>query len=329
VDKKLRVGIAGLGMMGRNHLRVLSSLESVDVVAVLDPLGTPEGLVDKKRSHRNLDDFLAMGLDYCVVAVPTNLHEEIALSMAENGVHVLLEKPIAHSITAAVGLVEKFESSGLVGAIGHIERFNAAVIEAKKRISDGFLGEIFQVATRRQGPFPSRIVDVGVVKDLATHDIDLTCWVTASKFSHVSAYTIHKTGRDHEDLVTFSGKLDSGIVTNHLINWLSPFKERVTVITGERGVFAIDTLTADLTFYENGDVESTWEELRNVRGFKEGNVTRYAIPKSEPLMSEHLAFIAALKGDSSRIVTFRDGLEVLTVAEAVIESAKSGTAVSL
>jgi UDP-N-acetylglucosamine 3-dehydrogenase len=102
---------------------------------------------------------------------------------------------------------------------------------------------VYQVVTRRQGPFPARIADVGVVKDLATHDIDLTAWVTQQPYSQVAAQTAYKSGREYEDLVAVTGQLADGTVTSHLVNWLSPFKERVTVITGEKGTFVADTLT--------------------------------------------------------------------------------------
>ena len=145
-----------------------------------------------------------------------------------------------------------------MGAVGHIERYNPALQQARARIANGDLGEIYQITTRRQGPFPGRIADVGVILDLATHDIDLTAWVAQQPFTSVAARTAHRSGRPHEDLVAITGQLADGTVTNHLVNWLSPMKERVTVITGEKGALVADTLTADLTFYENGVVPTEW-----------------------------------------------------------------------
>jgi len=181
------------------------------------------------------------------------------------------------------------------------------------------------VVTRRQGPFPARIADVGVVKDLATHDIDLTAWVTQSSFVSVAAQTSLQSGREHEDLVAVVGKLADGTVTSHLVNWLSPFKERVTVVTGERGAFVADTLTADLTFYANGTVPTTWESIAKFRGVSEGDVVRFAIPKPEPLRTEHEAFRDAVLGKEVDIVTMQDGLATVRVAEAVLRSAATGT----
>ena len=244
----LKAGLIGLGMMGRHHARVLGSLEGVDLVAVADPAGDPHGVAGDHEVLKSVDELIAAGIDYCMVAVPTIYHEEVGLKLAAAGVHTIIEKPLAPDVASATRLAGAFEKASLVGAVGHIERYNPSLQEARRRIEAGDLGRVFQVTTRRQNGFPARIADVGVVKDLATHDIDLTAWVTQQEFVWVQARTAHRAGRDHEDLVSAVGQLADGTVTNHLVNWLSPFKERVTVITGERGAYVCDTLTADLTF---------------------------------------------------------------------------------
>ncbi len=187
----------------------------------------------------------------------------------------------------------------------------------------------YQVVTRRQGPFPARIADVGVVKDLATHDIDLTAWVTQQQFRSVSARTALKSGREHEDLVAVVGQLADGTVTSHLVNWLSPMKERVTIVTGERGAFVADTLSADLTFFANGLIPTTWDGVAAFRGVAEGDMIRFAFPKPEPLRTEHEAFRDAVLGKNHDIVTMRQGLATVAVAEAVLTSAREGRVVDL
>jgi UDP-N-acetylglucosamine 3-dehydrogenase len=116
-------------------------------------------------------------------------------------------------------------------------------------------------------------------------------------------------------------------MANHLVNWLSPFKERSTVITGARGSFIADTLTADLTFYANGATSTEWEALRAFRGVAEGDMIRYAIPKREPLLVEHERFRDAVEGKESDIVTVRQGMRTVEVAAAVLRSAREGTTV--
>jgi predicted dehydrogenase len=321
----LRAGLLGLGMMGRHHARVLSSLSGVDLVAVADAAGDKHGVAGEREVHADVEGLIAAGIDYCMVAVPTALHEEVGLALAAAGIHALIEKPLSPDVESSGRLAQAFEEAGLVGAVGHVERYNPALQEARKRLENGDLGTVHQIVTRRQGPFPARIADVGVVKDLATHDIDLTAWVAQRQFTSVSAQVSHRSGREHEDLVAIVGQLSDGTVTSHLVNWLSPFKERVTVITGDRGAFVADTLTADLTFHANGTVETEWETVAKFRGVSEGDMVRYAIAKPEPLRSEHEAFRDAVLGLPADIVTMRQGLATVAVAEAALRSAESGT----
>jgi predicted dehydrogenase len=325
----LRAGLIGLGMMGRHHARVLASLDGVELVGIADPTGGVPGsapiavpVVD------SLEELLALGIDYAMVATPTQYHLETALTLAGAGVHALIEKPLTTDVASARRIAEAFEAAGLIGAVGHIERYNPALQQARARIANGDLGEIYQITTRRQGPFPGRIADVGVILDLATHDIDLTAWVAQEPYASVSARTAHRSGRPHEDLVAITGQLADGTVTNHLVNWLSPMKERLTVITGEKGALMADTLTADLTFHENG-VIPTEGALARFRGVTEGNVTRYAFPKPEPLRTEHESFRDALLGEESDIVTLRQAAATVAVANAAAQSAASGTVVTL
>lgn len=327
--ENLRAGLIGLGMMGRHHARVLRQIEGADLVAVADPTGDPHGVAGGLTVGSGVEDLVAAGIDYAVVAVPTQYHESIALYLADHGVNALVEKPLAASVEESERVAAAFSDKGLVGAVGHIERYNPALQQLRKRLDAGELGEVYQVVTRRQGPFPARIADVGVIKDLATHDIDLTAWITRSPFVSVSAHTALKSGRDHEDLVATVGKLANGVVTSHLVNWLSPLKERVTIVTGERGAFVADTLTADLTFYANGTIETEWEQLLGFRGVSEGDVIRYSFAKAEPLKVEHEAFRDAVNGSQGGIVTMREGLETVRVAEAMLKSAELGTQIDL
>jgi UDP-N-acetylglucosamine 3-dehydrogenase len=324
----LRAGLIGLGAMGRNHARVLNGLDGVELVGVLDPapnVQAPFGV----PVVPDLDQLLALGIDYAVVASPTGLHEELGLRLAAAGVHAMIEKPLAPSVEASRKLVEAFGSRGLVAAVGHIERYNPALQSLRSRLEAGELGEIYQVVTRRQGPFPGRIADVGVVMDLATHDIDLTAWVTGRDYLQVAARTASRSGRPHEDMVSAVASLAGGLMANHLVNWLSPFKERSTVITGERGSFVADTLTADLTFYANGAVGTEWEALRAFRGVSEGDMIRFAIPKREPLLVEHERFRDAVEGKECDIVTLEQGLRTVQVAAAVLQSARDGSTVDV
>ena len=325
----LRAGLIGLGMMGRHHRRVLGGLDGVELVAIADPGGDPHGIAGALPVLQDTAAVIDAGIDYCVVAAPTAHHLDIGLELAAAGVHTLIEKPLAQDVPGARKITEAFAAQGLIGAVGHIERYNPALQSARRRVEHGDLGTVYQIITRRQGPFPGRIADVGVVKDLATHDIDLTAWVAQQPFTSVAARTAHRSGREYEDLVAVVGSLADGTVTNHLVNWLSPLKERVTIITGERGAFVADTLTADLTFYANGSVPTTWGGLQQFRGVSEGDIIRYAIDKPEPLRVEHENFRDAVLGRPADIVTLEQGLTTVVVAEAMIDSARAGSTIAI
>ena len=316
----LRYGVVGLGVMGRNHARVIRELDGIELAAVVDPFAVDDDIAGAPLLP-DLDRLLEAHIDAAVVAVPTTAHEEVALRLAEAGVHVLVEKPIAADVVEGRRMTDAFRSRGLVGAVGHIERFNPALQALRQRLEAGELGEVYQIATRRQGPFPVRIADVGVIKDLATHDIDLTSWLAQSPFRSVHANTSRRSGRPHEDLVAFNGRLGDGTITNHLVNWMSPMKERITVVTGESGAFVADTLSGDLTFYENGTDATEWDAVSAFRGVAEGSVIRFALKKREPLRIEHEAFRDAILHDRPGIVTMEQGLATLAVAEAVMRSA--------
>jgi predicted dehydrogenase len=320
----LRAGVVGTGVMGLNHLRVLKNLNGVEFAGAADT--KVEALNQNSTSGilGSLEELLALELDYCVVATPTASHLEIAKFLMSHGVAVLVEKPIADSLSNAQEMVNISKATGMFAGVGHIERFNSAARFAKDAMREGRVGEIIQIATRRQGPFPGRITDVGVIKDLATHDIDLTRWISESEYEDVSAVVARKSGREYEDLVASTGILKNGIVVNHLVNWLSPLKEREVIVTGTSGTIRIDTLSSEVTIFENGSISVTRSELAHFKGVTQGNIFKPAFDKPEPLKVEHENFRDGLLGLSNDVVTLESGMKTLEVAEKMIESAKVG-----
>lgn len=319
----LRAGLIGLGSMGRHHARVIRETEGMDLVAVADPAGDKFGVAKGLDVLPDVDALIAAGIDTAMVAVPTIYHGGVALKLAAAGVHTLVEKPIAHDVATGRRVAEAFANTNLVGAVGYVERCNPAILALRAKLEEGVLGEIYQIQTRRQGPFPARISDVGVVKDLATHDIDLTAYVADSEYENVAAQTSHRSGREFEDMMLVTGRLKNGITVNHVVNWLSPFKERSTLVTGERGALLADTLNNDLTFFENGTVRTEWDAVAQFRGVSEGAVTRYAIEKREPLKVEQERFRDAVNGTGGEIVTMEEGVKTLEVIQAILQSVKT------
>ncbi|MDQ6776590.1 MAG: Gfo/Idh/MocA family oxidoreductase [Actinomycetota bacterium] len=328
----LHGAVIGLGMIGRHHARLLQDSERVKFAGAVDPGGDrfravhqPELVLDSVAT------LLERGpLDFAIVAVPTELHLSVARELAAASVSLLIEKPLAATTETANQIVELSRRSGVLAAVGHVERFNPALQELRRRLLDGQIGRLFTASTVRSGPFPARIQDVGVVKDLATHDIDLVSWLSDSKIATLAAQTQYLSGREHEDLVLVIGSLESGAAFSIVADWVSPTKVRRTRVLGERGLLEADTLTGDLFFYENGEMRIAWSATQQFRGVSEGNVTRYALQRREPLLVEHEAFLDLLDGrQDASVVTLEQGVEIVKVAEAVLASALSGATTSL
>jgi UDP-N-acetylglucosamine 3-dehydrogenase len=323
--RALRGAVLGLGMIGRHHARLLQASPDVEFAGAVDPDGDRFGAVhDPGLVFASLDALPEV--DFAIVAVPTEGHLEAVRALAAHGVHLLIEKPLAATEPEAREVIEVVRAAGVRAAVGHVERFNPALLELRRRLDE--LGEVLLIRTERVGPFPDRVRDVGVVKDLGTHDLDLVRWLGRSPVASLAAQTGHVMGREHEDLVLVTGRLASDVTFSCNVDWISPTKIRRTRVLGERGMFEADTLTADLTLFRNGD-HATAPWLQQQRGVTEGDMTRFAIAKPEPLGSELRAVLAMVRGEDSAIVTLEEGLETVRVAEAVLESARTGETVRL
>lgn len=328
----LRGAVLGLGMIGRHHARLLQASARVDFAGAVDPGGDRFGMVaDPALVFATVAELVAAGpVDFAIVAVPTEEHFPATRELAAAGVSVLVEKPLAATAEEARSLIAAVDAAGVRAAVGHVERCNPALLELRRRVGEGQLGEIFLIATERVGPFPARIRDVGVVKDLATHDLDLVRWLGGAPIERVAAQTQHRMGRAHEDLVLVTGRLGSEVAFNINVDWLSPTKVRRTRILGEKGMLVADTLTSDLTFYANGEVTSEWSDAQAQRGVSEGDMTRYALSRREPLLVELEAFCDYVGGnDDAPVVTLAEGLDTVLAAEAVLAAAASGETVRL
>jgi predicted dehydrogenase len=322
----LRGAVIGLGMIGRHHARLLQAAPRVEFVGAVDPGGDRYASVhDADRRFDSVAELLDQGpLDFAIVAVPTGMHLPVARELITAGISVLVEKPLAATVHEAREIVALCEHHGVRGAVGQVERFNAAPRELRRRLLEGQLGAIFMLSGIRSGPFPSRIADVGVVLDLASHDIDLVSWLSGSRIATLAAQTQHISGREHEDLVFVNGRTESDAVFNLVVDRVSPTKIRRTRVLGERGMLEADTLSGDLFFYENAEVGIDWSTTQQFRGVSEGNVIRYALAREEPLRVELETFLDLVAGaPEPDIVTLEQGMEIVQVAEAIIESART------
>ena len=322
---KTRVAVIGIGAMGRNHVRVYSEMPDVEIVGVADVFADAALAVGRRYGCPHYTDFCQL-LDeqrpeVVSIAVPTLQHLEVAQEVIRRGIHLLIEKPIALSVVDAQTIIAAAHAADVVLTIGHIERFNPAVVSLKERLAAGELGRVFQIIAQRQGPFPARVRDVGVVIDLAVHDLDIIRYISNAEITRVYAETERHIHTTHEDLVNGLLRLSNGATGVLSINWLTPTKIRELTVIGERGMFRVDYLTQDLFFYENALVSSAgWDSLDVLRGVTEGRMIRHVVNKKEPLRAELEAFLAAVRGLGPVAVTGEDGLKAVELAQDVVQS---------
>lgn len=332
----LRAGVIGLGAMGANHARVLTEIDGVELAAVADADASRVDAATRGRMARGYGDARRMldeeRLDFVTVAVPTRAHFAVASDVIARGVPLLVEKPLAATLEEGRRLRDLAAAAGVPLTVGHVERFNPAVIELKRRLRAGELGRVFQVHARRVGPFPERVRDVGVVLDLAPHDIDVMRFLLDSDVTRVQAETEQRINTEHEDMLAGLLRFENGVVGVLDVNWLTPTKIRELSVLGERGMFVVDYLSRDLTFYENDDhprdVPADWA-ARHLKGVSEGAVHRLAVEKREPLRVEMEAFVASVRDGTPVAVTADDGIAAMAAAEALVRAALTGESVSL
>ncbi len=329
MPKLLRAAVIGAGNMGRNHARVYSEMEDVELIAVADPIQESLQRIAMRHHIRTYTDYRVMlereSIDLVSVVVPTEQHYTVACHVLEERIPVIIEKPIAATVEEGATLVALAENTGVPLTVGHIERFNPAIIALKKQLDSGILGKVYQIHVRRIGPFPVQIKDVGVVIDLATHDLDIMHYLTDANVLRLHAEVGRRLHTAHEDLLSAVLRFDTDVIGVLDINWLTPTKVREISVIGARGMFVANYLTQDLTLYENDSApqEGNWHELA-VLGVSEGRAIHYKINKREPLREELDAFVNAIRTSTPPPVRGADALLALAVAQQIIQSAGSG-----
>ena len=334
----LRAAVIGAGTMGRNHARVWDeSVPGVELVGVADPDRDAATRATHGRQARPYADAAELlereRPDLVSVATPTSQHLETTLAALAAGAHVLVEKPIAATRDEAERMIAAAAAAGRLLTVGHIERFNPAIRELRRRLAAGELGRIYKIHATRLGPFPARIRDVGVVVDLAPHDLDVMRYLLDSDPVRLYAETERRIHIDHEDLFVGFVKFANGAIGLLDINWLTPTKRRILTVTGERGMYVADYLAQDLVFYANPDAERTWRPADDGHTpaaitVSEGEMTRRRVDRQEPLLVELAEFAAAVRGGGPAPVDPHQAMVALLLARAMVDAANRGRVVS-
>ncbi|MCA1455209.1 Gfo/Idh/MocA family oxidoreductase [Bradyrhizobium sp. BRP22] len=316
IRRALRVGVIGAGVMGSNHARVLAGLPEVTLVGIVDPLAEHRARAIALvgcRAFATLDELLAEGVDAVTIAAPTHLHHEIALACIARNIHILVEKPVASTVEEGNDIVAAARQAGLTLMVGHVERFNPAVAAIKQAISGE---DILSIGITRVGPFPPRMSNVGVVIDLAVHDIDLIRWFTESEIVDVQPQ-LSSAVAEREDIALLQFRTASGVLAHINTNWLTPFKARsVTVAT--RGKYVMgDLLTRQVT---------------ECFGFKpDGSYSMRHLPvgHDEPLRAELIAFLDAVRCGKEPAVSGNEGVASLEIAIKCLEAPATPAATTI
>src|SRR5262245_25677724 len=297
----LRLGVVGVGVMGYNHARVLAEMPGVTLVGVADP--------DDKQAdfvHRTLGcpavpdirDLLELGVDAVSIAAPTHLHRPIALAAIGRGVHALVEKPIASSVEEGREIIAAARRAGVTLMVGHVERFNPAVQAIKEAIREE---DILSIAITRVGPFPPRMSNVGVVIDLAVHDIDLISWFTESEIVEVQPQ-LSSAKAEREDIALLQFRTASGVLAHINTNWLTPFKARTVHVATKRKYVIGDLLTRQVTECFGFQPDGSY------------SMRHLSVGHAEPLRAELSAFVRAIRTGEAPAVTGEEGVASLEVA---------------
>jgi predicted dehydrogenase len=298
---RLKLGVVGVGVMGRNHARVLAEMAGVELVGIVDPDPKQREAVAATlgcAAFTDLDELLDRGVDAVTIAAPTHLHHDLAIACIARGINLLVEKPIAPTVEEGRAIVTAARRAGVTLMVGHVERFNPAV-EAIKRAIQG--QDILSIAITRVGPFPPRMSNVGVVIDLAVHDIDLIRWFTDSEIVEIQPQ-LSSAVAEREDIALLQFRTASGVLAHINTNWLTPFKAR-TIHVATRAKYLIgDLLTLQVTECFGFQPDGSYS-MRHLS-------TGYA----EPLRAELLAFVKAIRGDHPPAVTGDEGVASLEIA---------------
>jgi UDP-N-acetylglucosamine 3-dehydrogenase len=323
----VKVAVLGVGSMGSNHARAYAEMDTVRLVGVADTDERNARRVARRYGCAAFGNFTELleeeRPDLVSVAVPTRLHAAVAEEAMSRGIHVLIEKPLAASLDEGRSIVDSATAHGVKLMVGHIERFNPAVAEIKRRLAGDELGRIFQVHARRLSPFPGRISDVGVILDLASHDIDVMHHLLGADVERVFAETEQKAHATCEDLVSALIRFSNGVIGLLDVNWLTPTKVRTLTVLGEGGMYVADYLTQDVYWHKNTPLGTSYDSLNVFRGAWEGDMVKVRLDKKEPLRAELEAFVKAVTEDTEPPVTGLDGLYAIELAMTLIEAGRS------
>ncbi len=322
--KKICVGVIGIGSMGMHHARNFSEIDGAKLVAIAD-IDAKKGLeISEKyrclfyRDYRKL--LASKEITAVTIAVPTFLHYKVARDSLFAGKHVLVEKPITDKSIYAKRLIKEAKKRNLILAVGHLERFNPAVLELKRYLKRGEIGEIVSLLARRVGLYPPNILDTNVIVDLAIHDIDIFSFLLDRQ--PVSIYCMGGKAQkgqreDYAQILLSYPQNINGIIQ---VNWITPVKIRQLSVTGTKGYVELDYITQKIKIYRSRYMRGFTSFREFLAKFGTPDVIDISVTGEEPLKAQLRAFTDCIRNGEKYPVDGNVGLLALMVAEKALSS---------
>jgi predicted dehydrogenase len=301
----LRVAVIGVGYLGKHHARILSTMPGVELVAVVDTHLGRAGEIASEYNTRAMIDVreLTGKVDAVTLAVPTEVHREVALPFLLAGVPVLVEKPMAKSLAEADELIAAAATSGAILAVGHTERFNPAVAVARGLLTDPRFIEV-----HRLGVFPERSLDIDVVFDLMIHDLDVILSLVKSDVESIDAVGVPVLTK-RVDIANARVRFTNGCLVNLTASRISRDRVRKIRFFQPEAYLSID--------YAAQKVEKwTLDRMLGIPSINGGDVP---VTKEEPLMRELADFVDAVQSKRQALVDGEQGRRALALAQAITD----------
>lgn len=301
----LKIAVVGVGSLGQHHARILSGLDGVELVAVVDKNGDRAKEIAGKYNTAAMTEYRDLPeLDGVVVASPTVFHLEHAAHFLGKGTAVLCEKPMAASLEECDRILEARERTGAALLVGHIEHFNPAVEAAREKVSSPGFMEI-----DRLGVFTGRSLDVDVVYDLMIHDIEISMSLVKKPVEIVDAIGVSVLS-DHIDIANARLTFEGGCVANLTASRISRDKIRKLRLFEKNSYFSVD--------YADQSVEAF--RVDNSDGKRSILPLGIHVEKKEPLLAELQHFVSAVRGESRPKVDGISGREAVRIASLIVDT---------
>jgi predicted dehydrogenase len=334
MNNRLKVGVVGVGHLGRHHARILADHPDVELVGVVDSNLDRAAEIAAKHGSRAYDDPLDLvdQVDAISIAVPTILHESVATPFLDRGIAALIEKPLATDADAGRRLVELARDRGTILQVGHIERFNP-IWTSIERIPH----RPKFIAAERLGLYTFRSTDIGIVHDLMIHDIDLVLSTTSAKVVSVEALGVRVLS-EHEDIANARIRFADGLVAELSASRVNPSAVRAMRLWGVEGFVSVDFAARKGTIIRPSERLRRGELALDLEGLDVGRPADVkervfgrvleveeieADRATEPLALELADFVSAVRSGSSPKVTGEDALRALELAEIVVAAIRA------